>query len=207
MYENNVIRRSCRSIFSSCVQVVGQGGASPATVHEKKWIGFQLLIRIIKCRTSLETAPVVGEENRQVYDIPAIRIEAASHRAEIKICPGCGTENRGEFPENVERGVRYGIGIKTWATYFGNQHHIPLERTVQVIEDLTGHRISEGSLLKASEELSECVRPSNEVTAELLRHAEILNADETGLRVKGKLNRPHVASADLLTYYNPTCYL
>ena len=154
------------------------------------------------CRTSLEEVIAVGEEERQVYDIPAIRIEVTAHRAEIKICPGCGTENRGEFPENVERGVRYGTGIKTWAAYFGNQHHIPLERTAQIIEDLTGHGISEGSLLKASEELSECVRPSTEATAELLRNAEVLNADETGLRVKGKLHWLHVASSDLLTHYN-----
>lgn len=154
------------------------------------------------CQTSLEDASAVGEEERQVYDIPAIRIEVTAHRAEIKICPGCGTENRGEFPENVKRGVRYGTGVKTWAAYFGNQHHIPLERTAQIIEDLTGHGISEGSLLKASEELSECVQPSTEATAELLRHAEVLNADETGLRVKGKLHWLHVASSDLLTHYN-----
>ena len=154
------------------------------------------------CQTSLEDVAVVGEEERQVYDIPAIRIEVTAHRAEIKICPGCGTENRGEFPENVERGVRYGTGIKTWAAYFGNQHHIPLERTAQIIEDLTGHGISEGSLLKASEELSECVRPSTEATVELLRNAEVLNTDETGLRVKGKLHWLHVASSGLLTHYN-----
>ncbi|MDU9047828.1 MAG: IS66 family transposase [Candidatus Electrothrix sp. Rat3] len=154
------------------------------------------------CRTSLEDVSAVGEEERQVYDIPAIRIEVTAHRAEIKICPGCGTENRGEFPESVKRGVRYGTGVKTWAAYFGNQHHIPLERTAQIIEDLTGHGISEGSLLKASEELSECVRPSTEATAELLRNAEVLNADETGLRVKGKLHWLHVASSDLLTHYN-----
>ena len=153
------------------------------------------------CLTSLEDVASVGEEERQVYDIPAIRIEVTSHRAEIKICPECGTENRGEFPENVERGVRYGTGVKTWAAYFGNQHHIPLERTAQIIEDLTGHGISEGSLLKASEELSECVRPSTEAVKDLLRNAEVLKADETGLRVKGKLHWLHVASADDLTHY------
>ena len=155
-----------------------------------------------ECGTSLEDVVAVGEEERQVYDIPAIRIEVTAHRAEIKLCPGCGTENRGEFPGNVERGVRYGTGIKTWAAYFGNQHHIPLERTARIIEDLTGHGISEGSLLKASEELSECVRPSTEATAGLLRNAEVLNTDETGLRVKGKLHWLHVASSDLLTHYN-----
>lgn len=153
-------------------------------------------------RTSLEDVAAVGEEERQVYDIPAIRIEVTSHRAEIKICPECGTENRGEFPENVERGVRYGTGVKTRAAYFGNQHHVPLERTAQIIEDLTGHGISEGSLLKASEELSECVRPSTEAAGEPLRDADILKADETGLRVKGKLHWLHVASSDKLTYYS-----
>ena len=153
------------------------------------------------CRTSLEDVSAVGEEERRVYDIPAIGIEVTAHRAEIKICPGCGTENRGEFPENVERGVRYGSGVKTWAAYFGNRHHIPLERAAQIFEDLTGHGISEGSLPKASEELSESVRPSTGATAELPRDAEILKADETGLRVKGKLHRLHAASADLLAHY------
>jgi len=50
-----------------------------------------------KCRMPLKDVVSVGEEERQVYDIPAIRIEVTSHRAEIKICPGCGTENRGEL--------------------------------------------------------------------------------------------------------------
>lgn len=155
-----------------------------------------------ECRMSLEAVVAVREEERQVYDIPAIRIEVTSHRAEIKICPGCGTENRGEFPESVGRGVRYGTGVKTWAAYFGNQHHIPLERTAQVIEDLTGHSVSEASLLQASEELSECIRPSVDATEELLMNAEMLNADETGVRVKGKLHWLHVASTDSLTHYS-----
>lgn len=153
------------------------------------------------CRMSLDNVAAVGEEERQVYDIPAIRIEVTSHRAEIKICPGCGTENRGEFPESVGRGVGYGTGVKTWAAYFVNQHHIPLERTAQVIGDLTGHPVSEASLLKASEELSECIRPSVDATEELLMNAEVLNADESGVRVQGKLHWLHVASTDGLTHY------
>lgn len=154
------------------------------------------------CRTSLKDVAAVGEEERQVYDIPAIRIEVTAHRAEIKICPSCGTENRGEFPENVGRGVCYGTGVKTWSAYFGNQHHIPLERTAEVIEDLTGHCVSEASLLKASEELSECIRPFAEAVREQLMNSEVLNADETGVRVKGRLHWLHVASTGGFTYYS-----
>ncbi len=154
------------------------------------------------CLRSLEDVVTVGEEERQVYDIPAIRIEVTAHRAETKICPECGTKNTGKFPENVKRGVGYGSGVKTWATYFGNQHYVPLERTAQIIKDLTGHGISEASLLKASEELSESVQPSSEAVKELLRNADILKVDETGLRVKGKLHWLHVASSDSLTSYS-----
>ena len=89
------------------------------------------------CKMSPADVVAVGEEERQVYDIPAIRIEVSAHRAEIKICPGCGAENRGEFPENIRPGVRYGTGVKTYAAYFGNQHHIPPERAARIIEDPT----------------------------------------------------------------------
>ena len=62
--------------------------------------------------------------------------------------------------------------------------------------------MSEASLLKASEELSECVRPSTGAVEKLLMNAEVLNADETGVRVGGKLHRLHVASTGGLTHYS-----
>ncbi len=153
------------------------------------------------CQASLDGVEAVGQEERQVYDIPAMRIEVTAHRGEIKICPECGMENKGEFPEGVTQGTQYGPGVKTWAAYFGCQHHIPVERTAQIIEDLTGQRVSEATVLKASEELSECVEPSVEAVKEMLRNAEVLNADESGMRVKGKLHWLHVASTDKLTHY------
>jgi transposase len=45
------------------------------------------------------------------------------------------------------------------------------------------------------------LRPSTGATEELLRNAEVLNADETGVRVGGKLHWPHVASTGGLTHY------
>jgi transposase len=153
------------------------------------------------CQVPLKAVEASAYEERQVFDIPAIHIEVTAHRAEIKICPECGHENLGKFPKDVNNTVQYGNGVKTWASYFTNQHFIPIERTAQIFDDLLNHRVSEATILKATNELSESVLPANEAVKEQLRQSSVLNLDESGLRVKSKLHWLHVASNDKLTHY------
>jgi transposase len=153
------------------------------------------------CGTSLKDVKETGCEERQVFDIPAMRIEVTAHRAEIKICPNCGMENHGKFPDEVRAPVQYGDGVKSCAAYFTNQHFVSVERTTQIIEDLWRHPVSEAMVLNAMEELSEYVVPSTEAVKERLRQAEVIHTDESGVRVKGKLNWLHVTSTELLTHY------
>lgn len=154
-----------------------------------------------QCGQALHDVEASAYEERQVFDIPAMRIEVTAHRAEIKICPGCGAENRGEFPPGVMQPVQYGSGVKTWASYFPNQHYVSVERTAQIFEDLVEHRVSEATILKAGEELSGHVEPAEQAVKEQLRQAELINTDESGMRVKGKLHWLHVASNEKLTDY------
>ena len=157
--------------------------------------------KCIHCQASLEDIEPGTYEERQVFDMPEIRIEVTAHRAEIKICPDCGQENKGEFPEAVMQPVQYGNGVKTWAAYFTNQHHIPYERTTQIFEDLVDHRVSEATLIKASNELYEHVFPATEAVKGQLMESAVLNLDESGVRVNGKLHWLHVMASDKLTHY------
>src|SRR6266481_127589 len=153
------------------------------------------------CQASLAASESVGYEERQVFDIPAIRIEVTAHRAEIKVCPACGHANKGAFPAGVTHAVQYGPMVHTWAAYFTNHHHIPVERTTEVFADLVQHQLSEATVLKASEHLDTCMAPSTEAVKGLLRDAEVLHVDESGLRVRGTLHWLHVASTERLTSY------
>ena len=153
------------------------------------------------CHAALDAVEVSRVEERQVFDIPAIRIEVTAHRATVKQCPCCGTENIGDFPETVTQPVQYGDVVKTWAAYFSNQHFIPVERTAQIFKDLVGHAPSEATVLKASQELETRLEPARQSVKEQLQQAAVLQVDETGLRVKGKLNWLHSASTDKLTDY------
>jgi transposase len=136
-----------------------------------------------------------------VFDIPAIRIEVTAHRAQIKVCPACGRANKGAFPAAVTQAVQYGPRVNTWASYCTNQHHIPVERTTEIFADLVQHRVSEATVLKASEHLARCIEPSTEAVKGMLRDAEVLHVDESGLRVRGKLHWLHVACTERLTSY------
>jgi transposase len=157
--------------------------------------------RCAHCQASLQGIEVVGYEERQVFDIPAIRIEVTAHRAEIKVCPACGHPSKGTFPDAVIQAVQYGPTVHTWASYFTNYHHIPVERTTEIFADLVQHRVSEATVLKASEELSALIEPSTEAVKALLRAGGVLHVDESGLRVKGQLHWLHVASTVALTSY------
>mgnify|MGYP003624024028 CR=1 FL=1 len=153
------------------------------------------------CQASLQGVEVVGYEERQVFDIPAIRIEVTAHRTQIKVCPACGRVNKGAFPEAVTQAVQYGPTVHTWASYFTNQHHMPVERTTEIFADLVQHRVSEATVLKASEHLERCIEPSTEAVKGMLRDAEVLHVDESGLRVLGQLYWLHVACTERLTSY------
>jgi transposase len=177
-----------------------EGQTLMAVEHPERTVTHEVPI-CTYCQAALQGIAVGGYEERQVFDLPAIRIEVTAHRAEIKVCPACGKLSKGTFPDAVTQAVQYGPTVQTWASYFTNYHHIPVERTTEICADLVQHRMSEATVLKASEHLDTCIAPSTDAVKGLLRDAEVLHVDESGLRVRGKLHWLHVACTERLTSY------
>jgi len=159
---------------------------------------------VSRCRdgqASLQDVECMGDEERQVFDLPAIRIEVTAHRAELKVCPACGKPSKGTCPDAVLPAVQYGPTVHAWAAYFTNHHHIPVERTTAICADLVQHQRSEATVLKASEHLDTCIAPATEAVQDLLRAAAVLHVEESGLRGRGTWPWRHVASTERLTSY------
>src|SRR5256712_11538475 len=157
-----------------------EGQTLLAVEHPERTVTYVIPI-CAHCHASLQDIEAMGYEERQVFDLPAIRIEVTAHRAEIKVCPACDKPSKGTFPEAVTQAVQYGATVKTWASYLTNHHHIPVERTTEVFEDLVQHRVSDATVLTASEQFDRCIEPSTEAVKGMLRDAEVLHVDESGL--------------------------
>ena len=153
------------------------------------------------CATSLEGVAPCGLESRQVFDVPPVRIEVTEHQAEVKVCPECGNQVKGAFPVGVTQPVQYGPRLKAQASYLNAYQMLPLARTCELLGDWYGHTPAEAFVLDANATLVRQTQPSLCAIKHQLIAAEVAHFDESGLRVEGKLHWLHVASTDLLTYY------
>lgn len=153
------------------------------------------------CQKDVARVEAVGYDKRQVFDIPALRLEVTEHRVPIKQCPACGGEVRGEFPESVSQPTQYGERLKAQASYLNTYHFIPLARTAELLTDFYGQAPSEAALIAANQQAVSQLQPSLAAIKEQLIAAAVVNYDESGLRVEGKLQWLHVACTPELTFY------
>jgi transposase len=150
---------------------------------------------------SLHDAPALDYERRQVFDLPPLRLEVTEHRCEIKRCPISGREVRAEFPADVEAPVQYGPHFRGLLLYLFNQQILPFDRLRQTCADLFGQNISLGTLSTINARAYEVLAPVETAIIQALTQAPAVHADESGLRVKGKLHWLHVVSTPFLTFY------
>lgn len=141
-------------------------------------------------------------EKRQVFDIPPQKVEVTEHQAEIKTCRGCGRENRGEFPADVQQPAQYGNRLKALSAYLANYQFVPYERQEELFHDLYGHPISQGTLVNFNQDCYGKLEGVEAAIREGIIRSEVTHHDETGQYVAGKREWLHVSSTQRLTVYN-----
>jgi transposase len=153
------------------------------------------------CGAPLVAGRVVGQERRQVIEIPRPRPEVTEHQAMRMECPVCQTVTVGKFPPEVTQPVQYGPRTKAAAVYLQTYQLLSYERTAEAMGDLFGVCPSEGTLATAQQTAYTELEGVEQAIREALGTADVAHVDETGVRVTGHTAWVHVVSTTLLTFY------
>lgn len=180
----------------------GHPGSTLSAVEKPDFVVIHTLTRCpCGCGSSLHHQPVLRYESRQVFDLPPQQLIVTEHRSEVKQCPRSGHEVSAAFPIGVSAPTQYGQRFNAWLVYLRTGQLIPLDRVCQITADLFGQCISEGTVQSAVNTTYDALDSFDRKVADILTQAPIAHADETGLRVAGKLHWLHVVSTRFLTWY------
>lgn len=153
------------------------------------------------CGGSLQDAPVLGKERRQVFELPPLTLEVTEHQAISCVCPHCHTLTTATFPEGVAQPAQYGPKMLGLCVYLNQYQLLPLARTQELLADLFGQAPSQGTLTGTIAACSRRLEPVETALKAALLRAPVLHSDETGVRVVQQLHWIHVACTPLLTFY------
>ena len=131
----------------------------------------------------------------QVIDIKFI-VETSEHQYYEKVCQ-CGCVNNCDAP-NCR--IKYGDNIRALVTYLNVVQCIPFKRIAELVSDLCGQKISEGTVQNILKENSTKADAAYEEIRKRIECAPVVGADETGAAVGKELHWNWIFQNDLLTY-------
>ncbi len=153
------------------------------------------------CQQDLTQVAAVRVERRQVVEVPTPQVIVREHQAETKCCPSCQHHTTAPFPSGVRAPVQYGASIAACAVYLSQQQLLPYARVCEVLEDLVGVALSEGSLREMIERCAKQLATVEPQIKTALLQAGVIHQDETGVYVANKRHWLHVTATARLTHY------
>lgn len=140
-------------------------------------------------------------EKRQVFDLPQPKLDITEYRIFKGHCPVCGRKQKGAALEEVNSLVQYGHNVKAFAVFLNVHYRIPYKKTPKALfGDLFGYPVNESTIIQAGETCYRELEESGQMIKSKIRAGDVVHADETGIRVKGKLQWLHTATSLLYTY-------
>jgi transposase len=180
----------------------GHPGASLPFSSTPDEIILQQVDRCEVCQHDLHAVAACGGERRQVVDVPSPRVVVREYRAEQKQCPHCQHITIAAFPAGVRAPIQYGPNVGATAVYLVEQQLLPLARACEVMRDLLGVQMSEGTVWELIKRCAGQLASVEQQIKEALIQSEVIHQDETGLYVEGKRHWMHVTCTPTLTHYH-----
>jgi transposase len=180
----------------------GQWGHQGDTLKlvEKADEEYQFAPKTCTCGYDLEDQPKELIERRQVFELPAPKLQVIEYQQLGCRCPQCGSKQQGTFPAEVKARVQYGTGVKTMAVLLNVAYRLPIKRVKQLFGDLFNQPLNESTILRMLKGTNEHLEDVEQQIAHHLLQSPVVHVDESGIRCQKKNHWLHVFSTSLFTY-------
>ena len=181
----------------------GQQGHKGRTLKTVSNPDHVVILQIAQCHCSHSLDNVQSSKvvTRQSFDLPEIKMVVTQYEQHTKVCPECQCVHIPEFPNSMRAATQYGDNLRSFIAYCNTYQMLPYDRISEMIEDLTEHRLSKGTIYNTLNNYHDKLEEYEHTVKALMLKEEVLHCDETGINVKGKLHWIHTASSSLMTYY------
>jgi transposase len=154
------------------------------------------------CQRPLPPEGLQIAETRQVFELPTLRAQVIAHQQMRATCT-CGAVHLGTWPPGVNAPAQYGASIQAMAVHLNQYHLLPLARSAALLNDLYGISLSQASIQAFAQEAAAALSPTVAAIGQAVQASPIAHADESGIRVTGKLHWLHCLVTPSLTWLAP----
>jgi len=137
------------------------------------------------CRTALVLdLPAEPVSMHDRIELPEVKPVIERHRRWAVRCPACGSRVVAAVP-SAAKGTPFGPRLHAVATYLKTFQALSYERLQAALADVFGLSISQGGLMNLLRRAQGRFQAQRDAAVAVLRRAEVVASDETGVRIEG----------------------
>jgi transposase len=180
----------------------GQKGHKGDTLTQDKYPDniVKLIPNQCGCGYHFTTQECELSAKRQVFELPQPKLEVTEYQIHKATCPKCGLKHQAKAPEGITAPVQYGNQAKAFAVLLNTNYKMPFNKIQLLFSDLFGYGINGSTVYSAGKHCYNQLEKTEEVIKSKVAEAKVVHADESGLRVLGKLHWLHTATTLGHTY-------
>jgi transposase len=181
-------------------QIGHKGTTLKRVAQPTETVRHPLPAQCFRCNKPLSPDKARVSERRQVFDVPATACDVIEH-CTLELACQCGQLHVSTFPASVTEAVQYGPNLRALGVHLTQGQMLPFARAAELIEDIYKVSVSPGTLVSWVGEARAALQSTADLIAEQLQESALVHADESGLRVAGKLHWLHIAANKTHTWY------
>ena len=141
-------------------------------------------------------------QSRQRVDVK-VTLSITEERSYKGSCAMCGGAFQAPFSSQFRAPVQYSDNVTAFVSLLNEYGNVPDKKTAEIINALCDDKISmsPGTVVNIRMSLAKKLAPTVEMIKQRLIKANVLNVDETGIRVNGKLEWVNIFANEQYTLF------